>query len=125
MEVKQSKSQLIEQAKLAGIKGYSKMNIAQLKEQLNSKEAEPVISQSLKPDVIQPSEEPKLKTKREPTTWVKALQEYNQSKSSYSIPKKGTPEYSEVAKIQERLKNPQVIPEPVKPEKKPRKQKQT
>ena len=34
--------------------------------------------------------------------WRQALQEYNSGKK-YSIPKKGTPEYDEVKKIQDKL----------------------
>ena len=41
--------------------------------------------------------------KRAQTVWVRALQEWNQGKESYRIPKKGTPEYDEVFAIKQKL----------------------
>jgi hypothetical protein len=44
------------------------------------------------------------KPKRPPSSWMKALKEFNTSKGgSWSIPKKDSEEYLEVKKIMERL----------------------
>ncbi len=40
--------------------------------------------------------EPAVKAKRAPSKWVSALKQYNEGKSEYIIPKKGTPEYEAV-----------------------------
>jgi hypothetical protein len=37
--------------------------------------------------------------------WISALKKYNEDKPKYIVPKKGTPEYSEVKKIMNDLKN--------------------
>lgn len=46
-----------------------------------------------------------LKVKRTQTVWVRALQQWNQGKDLYRIPKKGTPEYDEVVAIKQKLGN--------------------
>jgi hypothetical protein len=39
-------------------------------------------------------------------TWLNALREWNKKKGGkYTIPKKGTPEYLEVKKLQEKMEN--------------------
>lgn len=43
------------------------------------------------------------RAKRPHTVWVKALQEWNQGKESYRIPKKGSAEYDEVTAIKQKM----------------------
>ena len=42
------------------------------------------------------------KPKRQPSSWLLALKEYNTGKDVYHIPKKGTPEYDHVRELMEK-----------------------
>jgi hypothetical protein len=42
----------------------------------------------------------KVKVKRQPNKWIRALKKYNQGKPTYCVPKKGSSAYKEVRKIQ-------------------------
>lgn len=46
------------------------------------------------PETIPPA--PVEKKTRAPSKWVSALKKYNEGRSGYIIPKKGTPEYDDV-----------------------------
>jgi len=45
------------------------------------------------------------------TLWVDALKEWNQGKSGWCVPRKGTTEYTQVMQIVDRLK-PREMPKP-------------
>ena len=40
-----------------------------------------------------------------PNKWILALKKWNSGKDKYCIPKKGTPQYDEVRKIMDEMKN--------------------
>jgi hypothetical protein len=44
-------------------------------------------------------------------SWIAAVKEWNESRGSWSLPKKGSPEYDEVRKIQERIKSKPAVSE--------------
>lgn len=50
---------------------------------------------------------------KQPNTWIQALKIYNTGNKTYHVPKKGTPEYLEVRKIMDELKNKNVKVEEV------------
>lgn len=53
---------------------------------------------------------------KQPNTWIQALKIYNTGNKTYHVPKKGTPEYLEVRKIMDELKNKDIKPEAPKDE---------
>lgn len=38
-------------------------------------------------------------------SWIEALKKWNQGRERYCVPRKGTPEYQEVRKIMDEMKN--------------------
>ena len=58
-------------------------------------------------------------------SWIKAVQEWKQDKPKHTlVPKKGTPEYDQVRKLQEKYKTDKPVGEVVKKTRLPRKMKE-
>lgn len=50
-----------------------------------------------------PAPAPIEQKKRAPSKWVQALKQYNTGRSGYIIPKKDTPEYSEIRALMDKM----------------------